>query len=88
MIISDEQVRRAVEYLQTTERDGAHGHDGHGMESVSAELLEKVRLSLASTPDMRDDRVEHARELLSGRHLSSAEVAEKMIGRIISDSIR
>ena len=88
MIISEEQVRLAVEYLQTTERGDAQHVTGCGSEPVSPELLEKIRLSLEGTPDLRDDRVAHGRMLLGGHEPSGSEVAEKMIGRIISDSIR
>ncbi len=89
MIISDEQVRRAVEYLQTTGPNSDSpssrcvSHD-----DVSVELVDRVRVALSTTPDFRADRVAQARELLAAGPLSSADVAEKMIGRIISDSIR
>ncbi len=90
MIISEEQVRRAVEYLQTTERGDAQTGAGSrfGDEPVPPELLEKIRRSVEGTPDLRDDRVAHGRALLGGHEPSGSQVAEKMIGRIISDSIR
>ena len=85
MIISEEQVRRALEYLQTTEKaPAAPGSPGGG---VPEELIERVRDIVAATPETRDDRVERGREMIAGG-VSSSEVAEKMIGRIISDSIR
>jgi hypothetical protein len=84
MKISDEQVRRAVEYLQTTEESCAEPLDPH----VSSECIERARAVIDITPDVRDDRLDSAREMLSGVHPSSGEVAEKMIGRIISDSLR
>jgi len=88
MIISEEQVRLAVEYLQTPE--GAHPADIglSGSEAISPELMLKVQTVCAQLPDTRDERVEHARDMVAGTHPSSSEVAEKMIGRIISDSLR
>jgi hypothetical protein len=84
MKISDEQVRRAVEYLQTTEDSRFEPLDPH----VSNECIERARTVIDTTPDVRDDRLDSARAMLSGARPSSTEVAEKMIGRIISDSLR
>ena len=86
MIISDEQVRLAVEYLQTSERQGAV--EQRGGDEIAPELLARVRDIVSTIPDTRDDRVEQAREMLAGIGPSSSEVAEKMIGRIVSDSLR
>ena len=88
MIISDAQVRLAVKYLQTTDCSGAAPDSACTPPEVSEELLARVRLALDQTPDTREDRVDEARALIAGTPLSSVEVAEKMIGRIISDSIR
>lgn len=89
MIISEEQVRRAVEYLQTTDRTGVvEPGVAPDLSGVSAELVDRVRIALATAPDFRADRVAQAKELLAGGPLASADIAEKMIGRIISDSIR
>ena len=84
MKISDEQVRRAVEYLQTTESSNTHS----SAQDVSADTVERARAVIEGTPDLRDDRLGSAREMLDGAGPTSSEVAEKMIGRIISDSIR
>lgn len=43
---------------------------------------------MTSEPDIREDRVKSALDSLASGPQSSAEVAAKMIGRIISDSIR
>lgn len=88
MIISEEQVRRAVEYLHTSEGDRVADRDHVSSQTVSPELLEKVQAVCAELPDTRDERVEHAKGMIEGHQLSSSEVAEKMIGRIISDSLR
>jgi hypothetical protein len=86
MIISEQQVQRVLEYL--------HSHDGLVAErvamdhNVSPELVERIRLELERSPDMRDDRVAIGRELVASHEVNSDEVAAKMIGRIISDSMR
>lgn len=86
MIISDEQVRLACEYL--------HDNSGHTAvescphQAASPELLERIRQSLSHVPETRHERVEEARALMATESLSSDVIAQKMIGRIISDSIR
>ena len=84
MIISDEQVRRALHYLRTTAADSANdvSHD------VSDDLVVRVRAALQDMPDVRDDRVEEAMGRLRGDGPSATEVAAKIIGRTISDSLR
>ncbi len=88
MIISEEQVRLAVRYLQTSEGVHVADIDRARAGSVSPELIQKVQAVCATLPDTREERVEHARVLVAGVHPSGSEVAEKMIGRIISDSLR
>lgn len=88
MIISEEQVRLAVEYLQTSDGEDIATIDRARAGSVSPELMQKVLAMCATLPDTRDERVEHARGIVAGDQLSGSEVAEKMIGRIISDSLR
>jgi len=88
MIISEEQVRLAVEYLQTSEGGNAADISHSGSDSISPELMKKVQAVCAELPDTRNERVEHARDMVAGLQPSGSEVAEKMIGRIISDSLR
>ena len=86
MIISEEQVRRAIEYLQTPQgSEPANTIDGY---DIPTELLEKVREVVSTLPDYREERVEHARAIVENGGLSSEEIAAKMIGRILSDSLR
>jgi hypothetical protein len=86
MIISDEQVQKALEYLQKPK--GTQPALATPDSADASELVDRARDVVASTPEVRDDRVEHAREALAEGEPSSTDVAEKMIGRIISDSIR
>lgn len=87
MIISDEQVQLALEYLRTPhesrdpDRSAASGRE-------SSDLVERVRLELADLPETRSDRVAEARYTLEHEGFSPQDVAGKMIGRAISDSLR
>ena len=87
MIISDEQVRLAREYLQQTSRCTEYGAC-HAPRSESPELLDRIRESLSLMPETRHERVVEARALLASEVPSSDVIAAKMIGRIISDSVR
>lgn len=88
MIISEEQVRLAVAYLQTSDSADGARTDRLRSGADNAALIEKVQAACATLPDTRSERVEHARTMVAGPQLSGSEVAEKMIGRIISDSLR
>lgn len=87
MIISDEQVRLACEYLQHT-NSGTESGERHAHAAESPEFLERIRMSLSLMPETRHERVVEARALLASEGPSSDLIARKMIGRIISDSIR
>ena len=88
MIISQQQVQKAVEYLRTPSGSAAASHSGTAYDAVSPEFLERVHKVIDECPETRADRVEHARACVQGSAPSSDEVAEKMIGRIVSDSLR
>ena len=55
---------------------------------VPEELVERVRARIAEVPDVREDRMAKARRDLDGAGLDSSAVAEKMLARLVSDSIR
>ncbi|PKQ20822.1 MAG: hypothetical protein CVT66_03010 [Actinobacteria bacterium HGW-Actinobacteria-6] len=87
MIISDEQVQRVVEYLHTT--------DSHRFPVdvplpswATSELVDFVVHELELIPDVRADRVAQARDMLAFELPASEVVADKLIGRVLSDSIR
>jgi hypothetical protein len=85
MIISDRQAELALSYLrqqQTIERV----RRATTRAAVSPEFLELVKDRIASLPDTRDERIVAAWEVLDG-DISSAAVADKMIGRLISDEV-
>jgi len=87
MIISEEQVRLAVEYLHTQDPQRDTSIRLHADEET-AEILDRVMTVLNGVPDIRDDRIAEARELLHGSMPTPTVVADKLIGRVISDSIR
>lgn len=85
MIISDEQVRLALRDLQyTTKHDGVEPATGE----VSTDLLKRICDNLAELPETRGERVAQARADMAGGGPPADAVASKMLGRIISDSLR
>lgn len=87
MMISDEQVRRAVEYLRTSEEYPEPVREAENDPSA-LELVDRVVEVLRDIPDVREDRIAHARVLVDDALPSSEELAAKLIGRVVSDSIR
>jgi hypothetical protein len=86
MMISDEQVRRAVEYLQNSDEDS--GPVEIDSDPGVLALVDRVVEALRDVPDVREDRVAHARSFMGDRLPSPEELAGKLIGRVVSDSIR
>jgi len=84
MIISQSQVRRVLEYLQTT--TDASASAASIKPEIAPEFVERVRRMLEDMPETRSDRVAHARQNLEA--VTAQDVADKMIARIISDSLR
>lgn len=87
MIISDQQVRLALDYLHTQNVPSDAPEEAAAL-SVTPELIERVRRQIEAVPELRDDRVAEARLLMAAEGVSADEVACKMVGRILSDSIR
>lgn len=85
MMISDEQVRRAIEYLRTSD---AYLEPQHLSTDAESALVGRVVEALGELPDVRAERVAHARLLMEERLPSSDELASKLIGRLLSDSVR
>ncbi|MBE0416467.1 MAG: flagellar biosynthesis anti-sigma factor FlgM [Coriobacteriia bacterium] len=84
MIISEEQVRLAVDYLRTHDTHNEHSIPG----DVPEHLLKRVREVLDTLPETRDERVSEAKDRMETHPPSAEEVAAKIIGRAISDSVR
>ena len=85
-MISDEQVRRAVEYLRTS--DEYHTAAEIDTDPAAIALVDRVVEALREIPDVREDRVAHARVLMGDTLPTAEELASKLIGRVVSDSIR
>jgi hypothetical protein len=85
-MISDEQVRRAVEYLRTS--DEYWESAVLDPNALPEDLMRRVTARLSSMPELRDDRIDDARAFLAEQLPDSEELAKKVIGRILSDSIR
>jgi hypothetical protein len=87
MIISEQQVRLVLEYLHTKKQPMAARDLPEG-EGVTDDLVERIKREIAGAPETSDERVAMGREFVASHSVTSAEVAEKMIGRMISDSLR
>ncbi|MCE5203846.1 MAG: hypothetical protein LLG24_06530 [Actinomycetia bacterium] len=87
MIISDEQVHRVVEYLHTA-KEQTGGERPLIRCDVPGELVARVVREVNGLPDVRGDRVEQARAALAFDPPAPDEVATKLIGRVLSDSLR
>ncbi len=87
MIISEEQVamvlacKRAGLPVFTEDAEQARC-------TVSDEFLARVRASLDVAPDVRADRVLEARRHLNGYRVDAGAVVDKMLVRMLSDSLR
>jgi hypothetical protein len=84
MIISEEQVRLAADYLRTHDTQGRSALHGE----VPEHLLKQVQEILAKLPETRDERVTEAKHRLKDHPPTADEIAGKIIGRAISDSLR
>jgi len=84
MIISEEQAKLAARYA----RSHADGMPQTLHEDVPAELIRLATAAAASAPDIRAQRIEDARGRLDSGELGAFDVAQKMLSRIVSDSLR
>jgi len=84
MIISDDQARLVASSI----RAGKLGPENTAEAEVEPEVLDAVREAIASTPDLRTDRMEHAKAWLEEGDLDPRLIAEKMMCRIMSDWLR
>jgi len=87
MIISDEQVHRVVEYLHTA-KEQVGGECPRIRCEVPGELVTRVVQEVNGLPDVRGDCVERARAGLAFDPPVPDEIATKLIGRVLSDSLR
>lgn len=84
MIISEEQARRAARYRLTQDEHAT----GTPHADVPPEVLELARKAASSAPDIRADRIEEARTRLDAGEFDAHDIANKMLSRIVSDSLR
>lgn len=85
MIISDEQIRRALEYLKSC---GPHTACPDAVRRFEDEVVLRAIAVAMSAPDVRPERLEQARYVTEGFLPDAESVADKLIGRAISDSLR
>ena len=87
MMISDEQVQRVIECLQTSDEYRVTSRTDTGRERNS-DLVDRVVREVSNMPDVRGDRVEQARAMMAFNPPDPELVAGKLIGRVLSDSLR
>ena len=85
MMVSDRQARLALDYLRRTQVS-SRVRRASDCADISPELLERVMATISEAPDIRGDRVQAARDVVEGR-VPPERVADKMIGRLISDEL-
>ncbi len=85
-MISDEQVHRVVQSLRTQQAVSAPVRTS--IPSADPDLVAGIVDMLCCTPDLRLDRIESAKRLVNGAMPRSDEVASKLLGRVLSDSLR
>lgn len=88
MIISSEQAQKAIEYLQMTNPHDLPAQEHSAGAPICPGFLGKVCNELLDLPDAREDRIWQARQAIDGHPPEAALVAEKMIARLLSDSLR
>jgi hypothetical protein len=91
MIISSSQARLALLLcLHTNDQSGGDlaVRTDWSDTCVPPELLDRVNEILAQVPETRSDRVRQARADIADGGYSAADVADKIIARCISDSLR
>lgn len=84
MIISDEQARAAATYLRETPCTGGRCT----VPDVPDAVLQAAREAVQACPDYRTDRVVEAVERMRHRPPAARDIADKMLSRIVSDSLR
>lgn len=86
MMISDREARMAAQTLQTNPHEDATGPIE--VKDVSPELMARIRAELTGSPETREDRVAAAREHLAHGEPAARDIADKLISRVLADSIR
>ncbi len=86
MITSNEQIRLSAACLHSQAITLSRG-EGTVID-VPPDLMTRIMDYLSSVPDVRDDRVTHARNLMTYDPPSASAIAEKLIGRVICDSLQ
>ena len=84
-MISDEQMLRVAECLKAETAPPA-SPTPHVQPDPA--LVAGIVEMLAVMPEMRHDRIEHARQMIDGHMPDSDVLAAKLVGRVLSDSLR
>lgn len=83
MMISDQQARAVAEHLRSASAQPAQ----HDTPEVSEDVIHRAIERAADAPDLRADRVADAMERLEHGGVDPHEIAEKIICRVMSDTL-
>ena len=83
MIISNEQIQLCLDDLRVRRPRGSAV-----AATVTPEQLSKIKAYLQRVPDVREPVVARLKQGLHGYDRDGLEIAEKMLGRLISDMVR
>jgi len=84
-MISDDQMRRVEQCLSCSP---APTPSLVLQQEPDAALVASIVDMLCGIPELRHDRIEHARHMIDGNMPDSDELAAKLVGRVLSDSLR
>ncbi|GAB4274744.1 MAG: hypothetical protein Kow0056_03480 [Coriobacteriia bacterium] len=84
MIISEEQVRKVIEFVRS---GGAEGSSSTQHLDIPSDLAARISECVRCAPDVREERVREAQARLASG-VNPSDVADKMIARLVSDSLR
>jgi hypothetical protein len=88
MIISDAEIRRCIDNIDSS---GSRGKYGHLLPSRSErDTADAYRRSMDKLPQRLNSRLNGVKKAFdsSAYNVSGIEVAEKLLGRVISDKLR
>lgn len=85
MMISDDQMRRVEQCLSCRPASTPSSVLSQKPDPL---LVAGIVDMLCGIPELRHDRIEHARQMIQGNMPDPDELAAKLVGRVRSDSLR
>lgn len=88
MIISQAEIRKCIDNIDASGRNSRPGH--LILSRSDRDRVDGYRRSMDKIPSKRNDRLSGVKRAFNSRayNISGTEVAEKILGRVISDKLR